>query len=513
MGMRAQPVLDGVIPKERYTSPAFLELELERLWSRVWQVACREEQLGAVGDYCEYSIGVESLLIVRSGPDTIRAFCNACLHRGTRLVDGCGHADDETITCPFHAWRYGLDGRLVEVVDAADFGTLPAHLGLREVRCERWGGFVFVNLDPDAEGLLEFLEPLPHLLAPFRLDELRLRSLQTTVLPANWKVVVDAFNEAYHVQGTHPQLLPWTDDVSIEYEQLGKHSHYGRLPTGRRRLQPSPRLGLGPDGFDEGEILAGLVGGLGGAFLKEERALVDELRSGSLPDGVTLLEAYQQRRMELLRGRGFDVSGIDPDQMTSADDVYVFPNLVGPIYPGSAILFRVRPHGVRVDAAVKDTWVLEWPRSDREWRLPEHRFYADWQDKDWGTITNQDYANMARVQTRDAVSGLHGSAAQPSPGIEPRAHARGDRPVPRRLTARRAASTRPTPVAGTEPDWARFTRVGAVGYRPGASTRLRRPSPDGPRDPPPEAGRGPPGVDAARTGGSESVGAAASRPP
>jgi phenylpropionate dioxygenase-like ring-hydroxylating dioxygenase large terminal subunit len=404
--------VDGVIPKERYISPSFLELELDRLWSRVWQVACREEQLGSVGDYCEYSIGIESLLVVRSSADEIRAFCNACLHRGTRLVDGCGHAADG-FTCPFHAWRYGLDGRLVEVIDAHDFGTLPEGLGLREVRCERWGGFVFVNLDPDAEPLLEFLDPLPRVLAPFRLEELRLRSYQTTILPANWKVVIDAFNEAYHVQGTHPQLLPWTDDVSIEYEQLGKHAHYGRLPNARRQLRPSPRLGLREDEYDEGEILSGLVAGLGGAFLKEERAVVDELRAAPLPQGTTLLEAYQRRRVELLASRGFDVSGLDPDQMTSADDVYLFPNVVGPIYPGSAILFRVRPHGVAVDEAVKDTWVLEWPRQDREWRLPEHRSYDDWRDKDWGEITNQDYANMARVQAGMQSRGFRGLRLNP----------------------------------------------------------------------------------------------------
>ena len=89
---------------------------------------------------------------------------------------------------------------------------------------------------------------------------MRFRRYQSTVLPANWKVVVDAFNEAYHVQGTHPQILPWTDDVSIAYEQLGIHAHYGRLPEARRELKPSPRLGLGPGDYDEGEILAGLVG-------------------------------------------------------------------------------------------------------------------------------------------------------------------------------------------------------------------------------------------------------------
>ena len=88
------------------------------------------------------------------------------------------------------------------------------------MRAERWGGFVWVCLDRSAPPLAEFLDPLTSLLAPYHLDRLRLRTYLSTVLPANWKVAVDAFNEGYHVQGTHPQLLPWTDDVSLEYESL-----------------------------------------------------------------------------------------------------------------------------------------------------------------------------------------------------------------------------------------------------------------------------------------------------
>src|SRR6478736_7887498 len=292
---------DGFVPKERYTSREFLDREMDGLWSRVWQVACREEELGAVGDYVEYVIGDQSILVVRSATDDIRAYFNACLHRGTRLADGAGNFAEGTIRCRYHAWRYELDGRVAEIVDRDDFGDcLPTDMKLGAVRCERWGGFVFVNLDPDAEPLLDFLAPLPDLLAPYRFEDMRLRGSITTILPANWKVVVDAFNEAYHVQGTHPQLLPWTDDVSIEYEQLGKHAHYGRLPNARRLLRPSPRLGLGADEVDEGAILRGLVSGLGGAFLKEERDLVDEVIAQPVPDGTTLLEVYQQRRMELL---------------------------------------------------------------------------------------------------------------------------------------------------------------------------------------------------------------------
>ena len=134
-------------------------------------------------------------------------------------------------------------------------------------------------------------------------------------------------------------------------------------------LRPSPRLGLADDDVDEGEILAGLVAGLGGAFLGEERARSTSCAVATSPPGE-LLAAYQERRMELLRSRGFDVSGFEPDQMTSADDVYWFPNLVGPIYPGSAILFRVRPNGRDPDSAIKDTWVLEWPRPATSGRCP-----------------------------------------------------------------------------------------------------------------------------------------------
>jgi len=402
---------DGVVPKERYTSRAFAELEMERLWSRVWQVACREEEIAQPGDFLEYTIGDQSILVVRGNDGEIRAFFNHCLHRGTRLASGVGNFADGQIRCRYHAWQYALDGELVEVVDRQEFTDLPDGLRLGEVRCERWGGFVFVNADSGAAPLVDFLHPIPKLLDRYHLDQMRFRSYQTTILPANWKVVVDAFNEGYHVQGTHPQLLAWTDDVGIEYEQFETHARYGRLENSRRRLMPSPRLGLRDDEIDEGAILSGLVAGLGGAFLGEERALVEELRA-STPPGE-LLATYQKRRKELLQARGLDVSELGDELMTSADDVYWFPNLVGPIYPGSAILFRVRPNGLDPDSAIKDTWVLEWPAPGREPRSLTRKFYADWHEHDWGLITTQDYDNMLEVQTGMKSRGFDGLRLNP----------------------------------------------------------------------------------------------------
>jgi phenylpropionate dioxygenase-like ring-hydroxylating dioxygenase large terminal subunit len=403
---------DGLVPKERYVSRAFLDLEMERLWSRVWQVACREEELGAIGDYVEYAIGDQSILVVRAAPGVVRAFHNACLHRGTRLAAASGRFASGCIRCPYHGWGYALDGRLTDVVDRHEFHDLPGDLRLAPVRAETWGGFVFVNLDAGAGPLLDFLEPLPALLAPYHLESMRFRSHLTTILPANWKTVIDAFNESYHVQRAHAQILPWTDDTSIAYEQFRTHAHYGRLPNARRTLSPSPRLGLAAAAVDEGAILAALVAGLGGAFLQEERTLVDELRATPSPPG-TLLARYQTRRMDLLRARGLDVSGFSPEQMTSADDVYWFPNMVGPIYPGSAILFRVRPNGLDPESAIKDTWVLEWPRPGTTWTMPERRVFADWRARNWGEITMQDYENIERAQAGMHSRGFRGLRLNP----------------------------------------------------------------------------------------------------
>ena len=391
------PVQGNVVSKERYISREFFDLEMAKLWPRVWQMACREEEVRDVGDFLEYVIGDQSILVVRSDVDTIKAYYNTCRHRGTRLASGTGNFATSEIRCRYHAWRWALDGTNIEVVDRFDFPPMDdGDLALNEVRVGRWGGFVFVNMDPDAEPLLDYLHPLPALLAPYQLDRLRFRSYRTTVIPANWKMVLDAFNESYHVQGTHPQLLMWTDDTEITYEQFGNHAHMWRVRR-RNDVHPSPRLGLGDDDWDERELLASMMGELRGLFLKEEIEKVEALRDRPLPEGRTALDVYNGMRIDMLRRKGVDLSGFTEQQLLNADDCYFFPNVVGPIYPGSTTLFRVRPNGLDPMSTVKDLWTLELPEQGEERPMPVRKFYPDWSAKDWGQVTNQDYANMEHV--------------------------------------------------------------------------------------------------------------------
>ena len=210
---------------------------------------------------------------------------------------------------------------------------------------------------------------------------------------------------------------------------MGIHSHYGRLPNARRTLRPSPRLGLAEGEYDEGEILASFVAGLGGLFYDDERALIDKIRS-TTEDGETLLSRYQKGRRELLAKRGVAVEEFADDQLTSADDVFFFPNMVGPIYPGTAIIFRVRPNGLDPDSAIKDTWFLEWPRARRGPQATAATLLPGLDRARLGHHHEPGLRQHGARADRHEVSRRTGASPQPPPREQRSAHAPDDRPLP-----------------------------------------------------------------------------------
>ncbi|MGO8863710.1 MAG: aromatic ring-hydroxylating oxygenase subunit alpha [Acidimicrobiales bacterium] len=403
-----------VVPPARYTSREFFDLEMERLWPRVWQVACREEEIPDPGDFLEYTIGDQSILVVRSDPQTITAFFNACAHRGTRLASGRGNFATSEIRCRYHAWRWRLDGQIVEIVDRHDFPpTLTdddVHLG--QVQVGRWGGFVFVNMDPGCEPFESYLGAVPEIFASYRFEDLRFRSYRTILFECNWKTAVDSFNEGYHPQGLHPQMLTWYDDTRFVYTAVGQHSLYGEEEY-RREMGPSPRLGLDPEDVDEAELLADRIDAISGLFSRSDRGILDDLQKNGPPAGKTAVEVFNELRIRAIRDRGYELSGLTDDQILRNGTIHLFPNLLGPIVHGNATLYRSRPNGLDPDSTLLDYWALEWVPRGTAAPSVERKFYEDWATKDWGLINNQDFGTLVEITKGMKSRGYRGALLNP----------------------------------------------------------------------------------------------------
>lgn len=202
------PEFPDRVPKQRYYDPDFFQLEVERLWPRVWQMACRLEEIPRPHDFVDYEFLDQSVIVLRTEDMGVRAFQNTCRHRGVRLVEGRGTCADG-FTCPFHGWCYGLDGANTAIprrrsfaphnLDAGDIDLIP-------VRCEAWGGCAWINLENEAPPVRECMEPAATVLDAWHVESMRTEKWLAGRLPVNWKLAVEAFVEMYHVVVTHPQL-------------------------------------------------------------------------------------------------------------------------------------------------------------------------------------------------------------------------------------------------------------------------------------------------------------------
>ena len=150
---------DHDIPVDRYIDPKFHELEKEKIWKKVWQVALREERIPNVGDADVYEINDISIILVRVAPDTIKGYYNACLHMGRSLVERPCNVSE--IRCPYHGFTWHTDGKLKRIHSMWDFPQIDVRkFNLPEVKVARWGGFIFINMDPHCESLDAYLGDL-----------------------------------------------------------------------------------------------------------------------------------------------------------------------------------------------------------------------------------------------------------------------------------------------------------------------------------------------------------------
>jgi phenylpropionate dioxygenase-like ring-hydroxylating dioxygenase large terminal subunit len=217
------------LPLGRCTDPAFHALERERLFRRSWLYAGHDSELPEPGSYKVCDIAGAPVLLVRGNDGAVRAFYNACRHRGAPVASaptGCA----KLLVCQYHSWSYDLEGHLVRVPDERDFvGLRLADRALPAVRCEQWGGWWFVNLDAGAMPLHEWLDPLPELLHDIARSPVRVIDVKSVELHCNWKILAEAFLEVYHARTIHPTTVAPTLDTRGTVISLFDHGHQNML--------------------------------------------------------------------------------------------------------------------------------------------------------------------------------------------------------------------------------------------------------------------------------------------
>jgi phenylpropionate dioxygenase-like ring-hydroxylating dioxygenase large terminal subunit len=375
------------VPKERYFDPEFFRTEAASLWPRVWQMACRLEEIPQPNDFTEYEFLDQSVIVMRSDDMGVRAFQNACRHRGVKVVEGRGTCEGG-FTCPFHGWCYGFDGKNTHIPrrrSFAEHNLRPDDIDLVPVRCETWGGCAWINFDHDAPPLRECLEPAATALDAWKVASLRTEWWYACRLPVNWKLAIEAFVESYHVVQTHPQLVVPT--------------RYGRRD----------RDAFDPQAFVEADIqyLRAMSEGMGGMVHANDVRIAEGLRGITLPPEPDEAVATWTRTLNDAvtrwhRDRGADMPDLNELDRRGVNREFFqcFPHyFVLPMY-SSATSYRFRPLGPEV--TLMEIWSLTRFPEGRELERPTPPDVWECDDPRWPPIPTQDFSNLPRQQ-----KGLH----------------------------------------------------------------------------------------------------------
>ena len=410
------PVL---IPIEAYTSQDYIRAENEKLWPKVWQIACREEELTKIGDYVTYDILDKSIIVVRSAPDKISAFYNVCPHRGRRLTKGCGHA--QRFHCRFHGWGWSVDGENTYVLDPEDWGDklTPERLRLKQIRVDTWGGWVWINMDPDCEPLRDYLRPASPMLDAFEFEKMRYRWRQWLYFPCNWKTALKSFIESFHVDGTHPQLIQWGSN-RWWCRTEGKHAWHGVGPgRGGAQKAGAGSITVGAqDDQDPRVTMAELfnelwetVGTSTQTLVDAANRLKDELPEGTPPDQVA---AHLMRSAAIADAqRGVIWPQMSPEHYAACGlDWHIFPNSA--ILPGItySLCYRARPNAYDPNSCIFEVYILERFPAGQEPKT-EWVFEPDPTEEKWRLILSQDFQNIGEIQKGMKSRGYQGAIPSP----------------------------------------------------------------------------------------------------
>lgn len=411
------------IPAEAYISEDYARAEQDKLWRKVWLQAGRVEDIPEVGDFITYDILTDSVLIVRSGPDSIEAFHNVCPHRGRRLVDPAPGARNARGTrrnfiCGYHGWTFGLDGENAYVEHQEDWqGALcNGRADLGRVNVDTWGGWLWINLDPDCGPLRDYLEPAATMLDPYELQNMRARWRKWVIFDCNWKVAMEAFCETYHVATTHPEFNAFAQFRGWGRNQ-GLHSNIGYdAPKGQEEDAGKLRLGFGEDPRLTTAEMQNFTWENANTNTTPTLVAVANRLKDELPEGTPAAEvsAYWIKTAKAEdAARGVIWPTVDPQHTATAGTSWqVFPNFQIGHAVNNMLCYQARPYGLDPDKCIFEAAVYElYPEGEApqtEWEYTE--------PGDWPPVLQQDFNNMAAVQQGMKNVGFRG--AQPNPYME-----------------------------------------------------------------------------------------------
>jgi phenylpropionate dioxygenase-like ring-hydroxylating dioxygenase large terminal subunit len=375
---------------ERWTSQEFFDREVDKVWRKTWQVACRVNQLRNPGDYFVYDIVDDSILLTRTESGEIKAYYNSCLHRARVLKRGTGNSDE--LRCPFHGFAWDLDGDFKGAPCQWDFPHVDEeNFSLPQVRVDTWGGWVFINMDENAQDLKEYMDILPEHMAQWKHEHRYIAAHVEKVIGANWKAVVEAFIESYHAVVTHPQLLSFQAIDNSQYDVWG--DHVSRTITAYGVPNPSDA-----ERFTEQDSMNNMMKLAGSEEIPE------------VPEGKTAREVLAEMNLPVANeaaGEDFSDRATMSELMDST--LYMlFPNFAPWAGHGTVITYRHRPNGNDVDSSIMDIYLLarypegtEPPKDASPRRLSIDEPFknaADVLGAGLAGVFEQDNANLPQVQ-------------------------------------------------------------------------------------------------------------------
>jgi phenylpropionate dioxygenase-like ring-hydroxylating dioxygenase large terminal subunit len=302
-------------------------------------------------------VGPEEILMVRQKDGSVKAFYNVCQHRGNPLVDG-PKGSVKRFVCKYHSWAFMPDGELNFAPDKEDFpdGNPCGKVRLMEVRCETFAGFVWVNMDPNCGSLKDYLGPIWDAWNALELHTWKRTMARSAWLPCNWKVVLDNFNESYHVPTVHQGATPDTDRTKIRsnINTYYKETRFDLSNEGHNRMVMQGGYGSGATD-KEGNI---------------QEPLASLLRTWDLDPADFKGEpnatraGLQQAKRKLGPQRGYShYANVPDEQLTDAFHYTLFPNFAVSVWSDGFHFLRARPHRDDPEQCLFDNWWYSSPAS------------------------------------------------------------------------------------------------------------------------------------------------------